>query len=313
MVAVGNNFKVALRSDFTIITWGCFPANLPLAFALRMAGRKMLLDYSWDYNLDVRNPLYTGLMFVLSHLAHMMATQKSWIPHMARKYKIDENRILPFENVPSLDTVKKHESDEPVLRFSKEKFVIAYSGNSWYHGAERFFPILKIMEDARNDILLVVFAGPAVTRNLKERQESEGVSCVVYYPNLRQSEFIPVIRQADLVIGTLDDGSSFGNGLLRTQLLESMALGSPCLNACTNAIQSYDFLVDGQNIITVNPSDAKESAEKLLFYVCRRDELRRIGVAAKETIYQHFDATKHARLIFGKLTGEVLREEAAVC
>jgi len=283
--------KTALRSQFVLLGHASFPLLIPLVLLLRLLRVKIIFDYPYDIitpEFFKRLRLNYLLIFILFQTSSLVLTEKAR-KYVGKKFRLKPSKLYFLDNLPLVDLIEKFKKQTPTVKFPSDKFIIAYSGNIFFHGSERFIPIYRVMLNHNNNIQLVIMSGPEIIRKVDEAARVMGIRDRILYVDIKPyEEFIPIINQCDMWVGLLDDESLLGKTALRTELLELMALGKPCVYAYTDAIKLHPFK-DGWNIILINPHDIEGSAKKLLAYINDEEMLRAIGLNAKETVKKYFN------------------------
>jgi glycosyltransferase involved in cell wall biosynthesis len=300
-----RDLRLAISSNFVVLTFSGYPHSILLMLILRPTRRKVVFDMDREYVLEYFSHKIINriLVFIMLHLADLVLLEKAYAMAVSKRYDLSRSVIRPFENLPDLQRLEELGRQEPRTPLPLDKRIIAYGGIKWYQGVELILPIYKVVQERRQDTLLVIIAPPEKVERLKAKQVKLGVRGVLYLPILDWDEYARVMSRVDLSIACLDDKSFFGRRSLRIQLLEHMGMGKGCVNASTPAIDGYDFLKDGENIILIDPSNVEESANKLVGYLSDSQRLGYVGKNARRTVYHYFDLVKHTKLLVAELAG----------
>ena len=151
----------------------------------------------------------------------------------------------------------------------------------------------------RNKQVVVVIAGEGPLRaGLEEMARKLGVGSQVRFLGLRQ-DVLELAFAADLfVMPSISEG-------LGQALLEAMSVGTPVLASNVGGIP--ELIVDGITGRLVRPSDPGALAEAISDLLGDENERRRLGMAGKQFIAEHFTleqmCQKYAWLLLGEGAG----------
>jgi glycosyltransferase involved in cell wall biosynthesis len=179
----------------------------------------------------------------------------------------------------------------------------------WWHGLERFAPILDEVQRHIPASLTVVgtlhpthfkLLGVAASRKeLRIKQQLRTFLArrdVTWLGRVDSDRLRELMAEADFHVTQLNASDTQGDTELRTCLLEAMAAGMICLHVSNSAIQSPEFR-DGHNLVIIDPMNPKQAAEKILEIYSSPELRQRISENARRTVEEHFDiAADYARL-----------------
>jgi glycosyltransferase involved in cell wall biosynthesis len=290
-------------NDIIAYVKGCLNSDLVLAgtrfpwlpfwiLLARLLGRTVLLDFPMDLTIwPFPQVWHWRWMVKLSlRISSCVVTLRSR-SYLAAKFGIEPKRILFIESCPDVERIQR--GSKALARFVKPvgRFVICCSGGETHHRLERFLPIFEILLGLLPNALLLVIAEPSkpIFRLTKDWAAEKGCSHnVLLLPLIKPVEdFYATVSCCDLWVATMGDDTLQGSHEFRMELLEMAVLAKPVVSAATAGLLSHE-LVDGANIIYINPLRSLESAEKIALWAKDRGALQKLGQNLSELVRKDF-------------------------
>jgi len=275
-------------------------ATLLGALLARVEGKIVYLYFSVD-EIDLlesraKQTLLYPINFAIVQLATVLLLMKSR-DHYRPRYFVQSKPFHYFESCPDPSAWRKDIPESTSLRDPNEPLHFFYHGSFlWWHGLDRFFPVLEEIRKHRKVRLTLVGnfdpsgmkmdpRGKEFAEAIRRRLDEPGVE---YLGKVSQEELNDLMARADFHVTHFDSRSMQGNTELRTGLLEAMAAGMACLHCPTEGLRSYSVFNDGENIILIDPDKPEMSAQKILALADDPDKLSHIRQNARNTIQDHF-------------------------
>ncbi len=266
----------------------------------RMEGKIVYLYFSVD-EIDllesrVKKVLLYPINFAIVQLSTVLLLLKSR-DHYRHRYCARSKPFYHFESCPEIELWGEGNDAERPPRESGAPLQFFYHGSLlWWHGLNRFFPILEEIRKKREARLTLVGShtpsgmgmDPIGERYAKEIWSWIERGDAQHLGKVPENELINLMTTADFHVTHFDSRSVQGNTEVRTGLLEAMAAGMACLHVPTNALNAHSLFRDGENIVLVDPDQPKASAEKILALADDPEQLSRIRQNARRTIEEHF-------------------------
>jgi len=278
-----------------------------VAFFLGTLRGKYITGFLANEYVDLTaNPVARSFFFVLNYLSFRQFDYAYVLPsrtHMARRYRLGEDRVGFIENFPPAPKPLP-EPPSPWALIPKDRLLFLYHGNVlWYHGFLKFVKVFEALRRVRPEAMLLV-VGPLkatpfnmlfsnerkILRQIAKLRSRPGAETGILFTGrwLPKSIVVQLARRSVFHVSQLDSESTIGDTELRTCLLEAMQWGMACLHCDSSAIRAHRCFEDGKNIVLIDPDDVAGSLRKILHYLDNPVLLDRIGESARETVQREF-------------------------
>jgi glycosyltransferase involved in cell wall biosynthesis len=227
--------------------------------------------------------------------------------YLIDKFRLKRERVLFVENCPDRTFIESSiEKTPPRFHPRPGVFQICCSGCHEPHRLERFMPTFEaLLASAPQTELLLIGAPeqPTVSAMLRYAQERGFAERVRAQPIIRPPEsFFATIARCDLWIATLGDDTLQGRHELRMELLEMGLLERPVVAASTPGILAHD-LMDGRDLIMIDPADPDGNARKLADYIHHPERLAEIGSNLRECVIRRFSLSEAIDRVLSAVAG----------
>jgi len=326
-VETTHTFSVFLRraawADWTILNATKFDSPkylwkiLASALWARLRGRRLAIFMTIDL-LDLTDrpflrPVVWAINFLTLHAARVVILLAGR-QHIVRRYRLPERKALLVYNCPDrrLFHPLEHRHDP------RRPLTFLYHGELlWWHGLERFLPVLDAIRRRRPARLVVcgrfyptVFRLLGVAAGRREVEVKRQLAALLERPDVEYRGRVPLeilqhlMAEADFHISLLNNDDEQARTELRTGLLEAMLAGMACLHAPTPGLVPGLFR-DGENILLIDPRDPVAAADKILALADAPDRLDALRREAVRTVEEHFRLEDQYRKVHDGLVHKV--------
>ncbi len=285
----------------------------------RLLRRRTALFLSMDAVDLCDRPVLRAVLQAMNWIAFHCATTVFLLAgraHIAQRYALAAGRVNSVWNCP--DPAAGWETVERATGGATDAakpLVFLYHGELlWWHGLERFVPILEAINRRRPARLIVtgnfypsLFRVFGCTASRREREVKRHLAAMLRHEKVDYRARVPLeqlrrsMAEADFHVSLLDNESLQGRTELRTGLLEAMAAGMACLHAPTPALVP-DIFRDGENLVLLDPADSEACVQKILALADSPEQLAAIRRNAAQTIAAHFNMEQHYKKAISFLT-----------
>ncbi len=317
LYAFGAFVKQSRTADFIVLNYNKTdaPRYIPKVFLSLLYARIVRTPVYLFMSLDLvdvcdrwfmRAMLYL-VNFVLVRLATCLIVI-STRTHIPRRYFMSMRKVLTVANCPQREHWVLLPKPPTASRSNKIRFF--YHGELlWWHGLERFAPILDEVKQhipasmtVAGNLYPTHFKLLGLSASRKELRVMKQLRMFLERPDVTWVGRVDLDRvkvlmaDADFHVTQLNATDTQGDTELRTCLLEAMAAGMICLHVSSSAIQRPEFR-DRHNLVIIDPTKPKEAAQKILEIYASLEVRQRISENARRTVEEHFDlATDYAKL-----------------
>jgi glycosyltransferase involved in cell wall biosynthesis len=283
--------QAILKADFALFGTGS-PSQIPWMLAARLLGRPCLLDFpmdltEWPFPNGLRGRWYA---WTVLHCATRVLTIKSRA-YMVDKYRLPAGRVSFIESCPDPLLVEWARLATPRFRRRPDTLLVCWSGGHNHHRLERFMPTFQRLIDLLPNIELLLIADPAKESVIESQRyaQSAGFGDRIHVlPVIKPAEdFYATVAQCDLWVSTMGDDTLQGRQEFRTELLEVGLLAKAVVSARTPGSVEHG-LVDGEEILYINPSDPAGNARKIADLVSTPQARERLGNQLRARVIQAF-------------------------
>lgn len=146
-------------------------------------------------------------------------------------------------------------------------------------GHADFLEAARLVLQQRKDVIFTLVGDGQLRRELEGFVKANGLSEAVRFTGA-SNEVQKDVRDWDIFVMP-SHSEGFSNAVL-----EAMAMGVPVL---ANALEgNLEIIDDGKNGMLVEPRNVQQMADRILHYAGRREDLGRMGEAARAKIEGHF-------------------------
>src|SRR5215469_940073 len=216
--------------------------------------------------------------------------------YLIDKFHLKRERVLFVENCPDRTFIESSiEKTPPRFHPQTGVFQICCSGCHEPHRLERLMATFEALLASMPQTELLLIGAPeqpSIRAMLRYAQERGFAERVRSEPIIRPPEsFFATIARCDLWIATLGDDTVQGRHELRMELLEMGLLERTVVAAPTPGILAHD-LVDGRDLIMIDPADPDGNARKLADYIRHPKRLAEIGANLRERVIRRFSLSE---------------------
>jgi len=152
--------------------------------------------------------------------------------------------------------------------------------------------VASLVSDGRAVRLEIVGGGPEELPLRDQVRRAGLVDRVEFHGPLLQSRMQDVVRRAAVLAAPCVVGGDGNRDGLPTVLLESLAMGTPCVTTPVTGIP--EAVRDGETGLLVAPGDSRALAAALERLLGDPEEGRRLAVAGRLHVEEHFDSQHNA-------------------
>lgn len=315
--AFGAFVKQSRTADFIILNYSKTdaPRYIPKIFLSVLYARLVRTPVYLFMSIDpvdlcdrwvLRAMLY-AVNFVLVRLATCLIVIHTRT-HIPRRYFVSMRKVHRIANCPQRDQWTSFAKPDTAARSDGIRFF--YHGELlWWHGLERFAPILDAVKQHIPASMTVagnlypthfkLFGLPASRKEIRIKKQLRAFldrPDVTWLGRVDLDRVKVLMADADFHVTQLNATDTQGDTELRTCLLEAMAAGMICLHVDSSAIQCPEFR-DRHNLVIIDPTKPKEAAQKILEIYASLEVRQQISESARRTVEEHFGlATDYAKL-----------------
>jgi glycosyltransferase involved in cell wall biosynthesis len=144
-----------------------------------------------------------------------------------------------------------------------------------------------LLRRARNDIKILLVGDGMMKPHLVQRAKAEGISNVVFLDPVTKTRLAGLMQSADLGLMTLQNVPAFYRGTSPNKFFDFIAAGKPVLNNYPGWLA--DMISAHRCGLVVPPDDPEAFADALEYASANRDEVARMGRAARQLAREEFD------------------------
>ncbi len=317
LYAFGAFIKQSRSADFVVLNYNKTdaPRYIPKVFLSLLYARLVRTPVYLFMSIDPVDLcdrwLFRTLLYLVNFVLVRLATCLIVIhtrTHIPRRYFVSMRKVHHIANCPQRDQWTSSAKPDTAARSDGIRFF--YHGELlWWHGLERFAPILDEVKQripvsmtVAGNLYPTYFKLFGLSASRKEIRIKKQLRAFLERPDVTWLGRVDLDRlkvlmaEADFHVAQLNAADTQGDTELRTCLLEAMAAGMICLHVSSSAIQRSEFR-DRQNLVIIDPTKPKEAAQKILEIYASPEVRRRISENASFTIEKHFDlVTDYAKL-----------------
>jgi glycosyltransferase involved in cell wall biosynthesis len=283
--------KAVRKSDFVLCGAGSV-YQISWMLAARLLGRPCILDFpmdltEWPFPKGVSARYY---VWIILHCASCVLTIKSRA-YIVDKFGLRVRRVRFLESCPDPSRVELAHHAKPRFRRRPDTVLVCWSGGHEHHRLERFMPTFQSLIDLAPNVELLLIADPTKESVIESQRYavSAGFGDRVHVlPVIKPAEdFYATVAQCDLWVSTMGDDTVQGRHELRMELLEVGLLAKAVVSAKTPGMVEHG-LVDGKEILYIDPSDPGRSAQKILALVSSPQMREQLGNHLRARVIQTF-------------------------
>ena len=309
---IGHGFELpnlfafirAVRHSKFVLCGTAVPSQIPWILLIRLLKRCCVVDCPMDiveWPFPVVRHWKWGVWLSLK-CATLILTIRSRA-YLIRKFGLDNRRVLFIESCPDSNRVEASLAGTPRYRPRPGAFLVCCSGCHMPHRLERFmqtFESLLALVPSAELLLIGDLEQPSVVES-KRFARAAGIGDRIHAIPIIESveDFYATVAQCGLWVATMGDDTLQGRHEFRMELLEIGLLGRPVIAAPTPGLVEHG-LVDGQEILYMDPSEPQGSARKIADYVSNPTVLAEIGRRLGQRVRHEYSLE---RAVDGLLSG----------
>jgi glycosyltransferase involved in cell wall biosynthesis len=175
----------------------------------------------------------------------------------------------------------------------EDKFVIlSMKSHEAVYGIEYIIRAIHMLVNdfGHKEVTLMICGKGKMTRNYLQLAHKLGITKNIKFVGLIDRSKVPLFYAASdiVVIASLIEGFSLVG-------IEALAMGKPVIGTKVGAIPEYIF--DGKNGFLVSQCQAKEIAEKVMYFFDNPNEIKRMGNIGRQIVEDKFNIEKRAEKI----------------
>jgi glycosyltransferase involved in cell wall biosynthesis len=301
--------RFAFRSTRIALSEACdvvFATSTPLTAALpgiaaaRLRGRRFVFEVRdlWPELPKamgvIRNPIVLGAMSVLEWLAYRSATAcVALSPGIAEGIRRRSRPSTPVHVIPNgcdndLFGTAAAAPWRPEQVAPTDLLAIFPGAHGMANGLDAVLDAAKVLlKRARNDIKILLVGDGMMKPHLVQRAKAEGISNVVFLDPVTKTRLAGLMQSADLGLMTLQNVPAFYRGTSPNKFFDFIAAGKPVLNNYPGWLA--DMISTHRCGLVVPPDDPGAFADALEYASANRDEVARMGRAARQLAREEFD------------------------
>ncbi len=296
------------------LVWGTSPPIFQgvTAWALARLKRKPFLfevrDLWPTFAIAVgilKNPLLIKISlwlerFLYGHADRVIVNSPGYVAHVsergARRVELVPNGADP-EMFDPLDDGASFRSDHQL----QGKFVVLYAGA---HGMSNDLNVVldaaRLLQSQAPEIRLVFLGDGKEKPALQKRAEALGLKDVLFLPPVAKSEMAAALAGADACLAILKPIEEYKT-TYPNKVFDYMAAGRPVVLAIDGVIRQVVEAAGGG--IFTEPGDPAALAESICTLAADRGNARRMGMAGRRYLEEHFSRAAIAEKLTGILEG----------
>jgi len=247
-------------------------------------GYDILVEPSVGYGARLSRRIDSIVRKVLNDADAVIAASKATF-NEARKLVKDRSKVHLIPNGvdiqrfnPTLDGFKTRKT----MGIEGHTVVFTLRAHEPKYGLEYLIRAVPMVAKEKNDVVFVIGGCGSLKHYHEQLAIKLGVQDkIIFAGKIPQSESPFYYAMSDIVvIPSIQE--AFGLGVT-----EAMACGKPTIG--TNVGGIPDQIIDGYNGFVVEPRNAKEMAEKILWLIDNRDEAKRMGINGRKTVEEKYN------------------------
>lgn len=294
--------RIALSEpcDLVFATSTPLTAALPGIAAAWLRGRRFVFEVRdlWPELPKamgvIRNPIVLGAMSVLEWLAYRGATAcVALSPGIAEGIRRRSRPSTPVHVIPNgcdndLFATGAAAPWRPEQVAPTDLLAIFPGAHGMANGLDAVLDAAKVLlRRARNDIKILLVGDGMMKPHLVQRAKAEGISNVVFLDPVTKTRLAGLMQSADLGLMTLQNVPAFYRGTSPNKFFDFIAAGKPVLNNYPGWLA--DMISTHRCGLVVPPDDPEAFADALEYASANRDEVSRMGRAARQLAREEFD------------------------
>lgn len=292
------------RYDVMIVGFSGFSV---MWFARLLTGKPIIFDaFVSLYLSDVEDrKLYKKSTYQANRLARLdklaclkadlvLLDTRAQIDYFVEQYKIPRKK---FVHIPvGVDDSVLH----PVSSISTKTrpFVIHWLGNILpFYALEVVAQAASILKNENIEFRLIAPHNRAF-KNFKNYVDDLKLTNMVFHDRIPYQDISKYVSQADIALGVFGD-SLKAKLVIPNKVIEAAACAKLSITARQHVIS--EIFVDGKSVITVNPQDPKDLAEKIIWLKNNPEIIKKISEAAYNTVKEKLTSEKLGNLLLGQI------------
>jgi hypothetical protein len=286
-------FCSAVRHSRFVLCGINLPRQFPWMLLLKCMRQQCILDFpmdlaAWPFPEKAHCKWLVGATLRMADLVITIRSRS----YVAAKFRIGNKRMLHLESCPEEKVVLAGLREKPRFEPVPGAFTVCLSGGHEAHRLERFLPIFEALIPLIPNIELLIVSAPSkqVVRLSQEYARRAGFDHRLrILPMIKPpEEFFATVAACQLWVATLGDDTLQGRQEFRMELMEVGLLGKPAVMAVrTPALDEHD-LIDGRDLIDLDPSDAAGTASRIASLVREQGGLARLASNMRQRVLESY-------------------------
>lgn len=242
----------------------------------------------------ITNPIVLGAMSALEWLAYRSATAcVALSPGIAEGIRRRSKPSTPVHVIPNgcdndLFGAATAGLWRPAQVATTDLLAIFPGAHGIANGLDAVLDAAKVLlKRGRTDIKILLVGDGMMKLHLVERARDEGISNVVFLDPVTKTRLASLLHAADLGLMTLQNVPEFYRGTSPNKFFDFIAAGKPVINNYPGWLA--DMISSRRCGLVVPPDDAEAFAGALEYACAHREEVLRMGRAARQLAREEFD------------------------
>lgn len=266
--------------------------NTPFVFEVRDLWPESIVQLGLLRNKLLIRFLEYIEIFLYRKAKHIIGVADSTIDILTSR-SISRDKISIIKNGVDLDLFNNSiEQEKAKIKHNfQDKFVVSYIGTlGLSHALDTVLESAKLLKDKVQLVFLLVGEG-AEKENLKEQVQRANLANIIFQDQINKQQLPEYYALSDLVLVTLRALPLFEK-VIPSKLFEIMAMARPIVLSVSGEARKLVEKADAG--IFVQPENAIELAEKIMYLKQNPEKRQRLGINGKHYVKQHFDRNKLA-------------------
>ena len=302
-------YALTIKADMVIASSGPITVGLPGLLAKKLRRRKLIFEVRdlWpDGAIELgllENKSLQKLAYWFEKVCYRNADLVVALsPGMKDEVeaKSGHKNVISVTNSANIELfATKKDFPQNIHQFESKKYAL-YTGNiGMVNNVEWMYDAAKILKDKRRKDIKIVWIGDGQLKGkFVKKKEEDDLDNLILMELMPKSELVAIVQHALICLAPLKDTKVL-NTSSPNKFFEALAAGVPVIQTTNGWMKEF---VEANNVgFTVDPNNAEELANMLLYIFDHNEELDKMGKCAAKIAAQEFDKNILAKRMLEKI------------